>query len=78
MDFKIPGRLSGSNLTCVDCIAHVCITRVVVQLMSRTSELEFCPPQVNVSTFVANSLRIHYFSIDKTVLTVISCFDKQT
>ena len=49
------GRLTGSNFTRVDCIAHACTTCVAVQLLSRTSELKFCHPQVNVSTFVVNS-----------------------
>ena len=54
LDGCLRGRLTGSNFTRVDYIAHVCATRVAVLLLSRTSELEFCRPQVNVSTFVVN------------------------
>ena len=55
LDGCFRGRLTGSNFTRVDCIAHVCTTRAAVLLLSRTSELEFCRPRVNVSTFVANA-----------------------
>ena len=55
LDSWFRGQLTGSNLTREDCIAHVCTTRVAVLLLSRTSELERCRPQVNVSTFVVIS-----------------------